>query len=46
VLNDAVVLVPTGTGFKELGTGDASVATERTNRSALPERLASLLGAR
>ncbi|OYR51890.1 threonine synthase [Halorubrum sp. Ea1] len=44
--DDAVVLVPTGTGFKELGTGDASVATERTNRSALPERLASLLGAR
>ncbi|OYR47592.1 pyridoxal-phosphate dependent enzyme [Halorubrum sp. Hd13] len=41
--DDAVVLVPTGTGFKELGTGDASVATERTNRSALPELLASLL---
>ncbi|OYR51711.1 pyridoxal-phosphate dependent enzyme [Halorubrum sp. Ea8] len=43
--DDAVVLVPTGTGFKELGTGDASVATERTNRSSLPERLASLFGA-
>lgn len=42
--DDAVVLLPTGTGFKELGAGDASVATERTSRAALPERLASLLG--
>jgi len=41
--DDDVVLVPTGTGFKELGTGDASIATERANRAALPERLASLL---
>jgi len=44
--DDAVVLVPTGTGFKELGAGDASVSTERASRAALPERLASLLGAR
>lgn len=43
--DDDVVLLPTGTGFKELGTGDASVATERTSRTALPERLASLLDA-
>jgi len=40
---DAVVLLPTGTGFKELGTGDASVAAEQTSRAGLPERLASLL---
>lgn len=41
--DDDVVLVPTGTGFKELGTGGASVATERTSREGLSERLGSLL---
>jgi threonine synthase len=43
--DDEVVLIPTGTGFKEMGTGDASATTERTARTALPERLGSLLDA-
>jgi threonine synthase len=43
--DDEVVLIPTGTGFKEMGTGDASVPTEQTTRTALPDRLASLLDA-
>jgi threonine synthase len=44
--DEEVVIVPTGTGFKERGTGDVSVSTERTSRSALPELLESLLDAR
>lgn len=44
--DESVVLVPTGTGFKELGTGDASVATERVRRADLSERIGSLLGDR
>ncbi|MDQ2055930.1 threonine synthase [Halobellus sp. H-GB7] len=41
--DESVVLVPTGTGFKELGTGNASVQTETTSRADLPELLDSLL---
>ncbi|WP_164932835.1 threonine synthase [Halorubrum amylolyticum] len=41
--DEDVVLIPTGTGFKEFGTGDPSVATKQTSRTALPEHLASLL---
>jgi threonine synthase len=44
--DESVVLVPTGTGFKELGAGEGSVATERARRSDLSERLGSLLGER
>ncbi len=44
--DESVVLVPTGTGFKELGTGDATVATERTDRAALSELIDTLLDTR
>ncbi|WP_435074547.1 threonine synthase [Halorubrum sp. HHNYT27] len=44
--DDDVVLIPTGTGFKEFGTDGDSVATERTSRAELPDRLAALLGVR
>ena len=44
--DESAVVVPTGTGFKELGADDASVSTERTSRAALPELLDSLLAAR
>jgi threonine synthase len=44
--DDSVVLIPTGTGFKELGTDGASVETVSTSRAALPERLESMLAAR
>ena len=40
---ESVVLVPTGTGFKELGTGEASIATETTTREDLSRLLESLL---
>jgi threonine synthase len=42
--DESVVLVPTGTGFKELGTGNASVQTETTSRADLPELLENILG--
>ncbi|WP_369333265.1 MULTISPECIES: threonine synthase [unclassified Haloferax] len=41
--DESVVLVPTGTGFKEMGTGEAEVATETVHRDALRDRLESLL---
>ncbi|WP_049985892.1 threonine synthase [Halobellus rufus] len=41
--DERVVVVPTGTGFKELGVGDVSISTERTSRADLPELLESLL---
>lgn len=41
--DESVVLVPTGTGFKELGNGDARVTTKTTSRAELPEVLESLL---
>ena len=41
--DETVVLIPTGTGFKELGTGDASVATETVARRELEGRLEALL---
>ncbi|WP_042665619.1 pyridoxal-phosphate dependent enzyme [Haloferax sp. ATB1] len=41
--DESVVLVPTGTGFKEMGTGEAEVATETVRRDDLPDRLESLL---
>lgn len=41
--DETVVLIPTGTGFKEMGTGEASVETETVDRSALSARLGSLL---
>jgi len=41
--DESAVLVPTGTGFKELGTGKASVQTETTSRADLPELLDSIL---
>ncbi|WP_198530042.1 threonine synthase [Halorubrum aethiopicum] len=40
---ESVVLVPTGTGFKELGTGGTDVATETVHRTDLADRLESLL---
>ncbi|WP_259517376.1 threonine synthase [Halanaeroarchaeum sp. HSR-CO] len=44
--DESVVLIPTGTGFKELETGEASVETEQTSREALPELLETTLDAR
>lgn len=44
--DESVVLIPTGTGFKELGTGESSVATERVRRSDLSGRVSSLLDGR
>nr|WP_049911434.1 threonine synthase [Halorubrum lipolyticum] len=44
--DDSVVLVPTGTGFKEMGTGEAAVETEAVHRTDLSDRLESLLGSR
>ncbi|WP_394338787.1 pyridoxal-phosphate dependent enzyme [Haloferax sp. Atlit-47N] len=41
--DESVVLVPTGTGFKEMGTGEAEVTTETVRRAALRDRLESLL---
>ncbi|WP_265108537.1 threonine synthase [Halosolutus halophilus] len=41
--DETVVLVPTGTGFKEMGTGSESVQTETVTRSALSSRLESRL---
>nr|WP_144921415.1 threonine synthase [Halorubrum salsamenti] len=41
--DESVVLVPTGTGFKELGTGGRDVATETVHRADLRDRLESLL---
>jgi len=41
--DESVVLVPTGTGFKEMGTGEAEVATETVRRDALRDRLESLV---
>ncbi len=41
--DESVVLVPTGTGFKEMGTGDAEVVTETVRRDTLRDRLESLL---
>ena len=41
--DESVVLVPTGTGFKEMGTGEAEVAAEAVRREDLPDRLESLL---
>ncbi|QFU84874.1 pyridoxal-phosphate dependent enzyme (plasmid) [Natronorubrum aibiense] len=41
--DETVVLLPTGTGFKELGTGTASIQTETVSRTALSSRLESLL---
>ncbi|WP_198664628.1 threonine synthase [Halorubrum sp. 48-1-W] len=40
---ESVVLVPTGTGFKELGTGGTDVTTETVHRAELSDRLESLL---
>ncbi|SMO69856.1 threonine synthase [Halorubrum cibi] len=40
---ESVVLVPTGTGFKELGTGGTDVETETVHRTGLADRLESLL---
>nr|WP_149785178.1 threonine synthase [Halorubrum aquaticum] len=40
---ESVVLVPTGTGFKELGTGGTDVTAETVHRTDLPARLESLL---
>ncbi|MFC5278694.1 pyridoxal-phosphate dependent enzyme [Halorubrum rubrum] len=40
---ESIVLVPTGTGFKELGTGETDVATETVHRTDLADRLESLL---
>jgi|AntDeeMetagen681_2_1112603.scaffolds.fasta_scaffold00386_7 threonine synthase len=41
--DESVVLIPTGTGFKELGTGRADIATETVHRADLSDRLESLL---
>ncbi|WP_349674954.1 threonine synthase [Haloferax sp. ATB1] len=41
--DESVVLVPTGTGFKEMGTGEGEVATETVHRDTLRDRLESLL---
>nr|WP_089780643.1 threonine synthase [Haloferax massiliensis] len=41
--DESVVLVPTGTGFKEMGTGEAEVTTETVRRDALRDQLESLL---
>ena len=41
--DESIVLVPTGTGFKELGTGGTDVATETVHRTELSDRLESLL---
>lgn len=41
--DESVVLVPTGTGFKEMGAGDADVETETVHRTDLSDRLESLL---
>lgn len=42
--DESVVLVPTGTGFKELGAGEtAAVETETVRRDGLRDRLESLL---
>ena len=41
--DESVVLVPTGMGFKEMGTGETGVATETVRRDALQDRLESLL---
>lgn len=39
--DETVVLIPTGTGFKEMGTGTDSIRTETVTRSALSSRLES-----
>ncbi|MFA9427772.1 threonine synthase [Natronorubrum sp. A-ect3] len=41
--DETVVLLPTGTGFKEMGTGDVSIQTNTLSRSVLSSQLASLL---
>jgi threonine synthase len=41
--DESVVLVPTGTGFKEMGTDGAEVAAETVRRDDLRDRLESLL---
>ncbi len=43
--DESAVVVPTGTGFKELGTGNESVDTEQTSRTELPELLDAVLAA-
>lgn len=40
--DESVVLLPTGTGFKEAGTGDSSVTIETVERDALRERLTAV----
>ncbi|MFC4541857.1 pyridoxal-phosphate dependent enzyme [Halosolutus amylolyticus] len=41
--DESVVLVPTGTGFKEMGTGTEAVRTETVARSGLSSQLESRL---
>ncbi|WP_180271784.1 threonine synthase [Halorubrum persicum] len=43
--DESVVLVPTGTGFKESGAGGTDVSTEKVRRDDLADRLASMLPA-
>ncbi|MFC5136190.1 MULTISPECIES: threonine synthase [Haloferacaceae] len=43
---DSIVLVPTGTGFKELGTGETDVTTETVHGADLSDRLESMLSPR
>jgi len=42
--DESAVLVPTGTGFKEMGVDEPSVDAETVERSALRERLAAASG--
>lgn len=41
--DDRVVLIPTGSGFKELGSGEPTVDPETVTRERLPERLETVL---
>nr|WP_256419386.1 threonine synthase [Halorubrum laminariae] len=41
--DESVVLVPTGTGFKEIGTKETAVAAETIHRDVLRDRLETLL---
>lgn len=42
--DETVVLIPTGTGFKEMGTEGTSVQPETVDREQVPRRLRALLG--